>query len=132
MKGRRRQDAHRWRGPATVIARESVGRYYVGWRSRVLLVAKDQLRLATTEEAAAYELISKDMVLTADPKTYQDMTGATPPVRRAAAQPPAAPVAPMVPLQDLPRAVRALQDEPSASEKKNQAEDDEMEGLLNA
>ena len=71
MKGRRRQDALRWRGPATVIARESVGRYYVGWRSRVLLVAKDQLRLATAEEATAHEVIGKDMAMTADPKCYQ-------------------------------------------------------------
>ena len=112
MKGRRRQDALRWRGPATVIARESVGRYYVGWRSRVLLVAKDQLRLATAEEATAHEVIGKDMAMTADPKCYQDMTGAPPPARRQPAA--AAPVLP--PLQDLPRAVRALQDVPNAKQ----------------
>ena len=41
IKKRQRQDALRWRGPATVIARESVGRYYIGWRSRVRLLAKD-------------------------------------------------------------------------------------------
>ncbi len=43
-KGRQREDALRWRGPATVIARKSVGRYYVGWRSRVLLVATPSRR----------------------------------------------------------------------------------------
>ena len=63
-----------------MIATESVGRYYVGWRSRVLLVAKDQIRMATMEEAAASDTIAKDMALTADKKHYQDMTGEpTPP-----------------------------------------------------
>ena len=60
MKGRRRVDPHCWRGPATVIARESPGRYYIGWRARVLLVSKDQLRMATAEEAAAAEVIGKE------------------------------------------------------------------------
>jgi hypothetical protein len=127
MKGGRRQDAHRWCGPAMVIAREGVGRYYVGWRSRVLLVDRGQLRLATTEEAAASEPISKDMVVAADSRTYQDMTCTTPPVRRAAAQPPVVPVAPMVPLQDMPRAVMAFQDEFSPNEKRYQAEDVDLE-----
>ena len=53
INGRQRQDALRWRGLATVIARESVGRYYIGWRFRVLLVATDHIRLATMEEAVA-------------------------------------------------------------------------------
>ena len=66
-----------------MIVRESVGRYYVGWRSRVLLVAKDQIRMATMEEAAASDTIANDMALTADKKYYQDMAGeATPPPRR--------------------------------------------------
>ena len=119
MKGRQRQDALRWRGPATVIARESVGRYYVGWRSRVLMVAKDQLRLATTEEAAAHEVIGKDMAMTADPKCYQDMTGAPPPARRQPAA--AAPVLP--PLQNLPSANRALQDVLNAEQEKETGQD---------
>ena len=123
MKGRQRQDALRWRGPATVIARESVGRYYVGWRSRVLLVAKDQLRLATTEEAAAHEVIGKDMAMTADPKCYRDMTGAPPPTRRQPVA--AAPVLP--PLQNLPSAVRVLQNVPNAEQEKEK----EQERLLN-
>ena len=49
----------------------------------MLLVAKDQIRMATMEEAAASDTIAKDMALTADKKYYQDMTGeATPPPRR--------------------------------------------------
>ena len=63
VKGRQRQDALRWRGLATVIARESVGRY-IGWRSRVLLVAKDQIRLATMEEVVASYSIAKVMAMT--------------------------------------------------------------------
>ena len=119
MKGRQKQDALRWRGPATVIARESVGRYYVGWRSRVFMVAKDQLRLATTEEAAAHEVNGKDMAMTADPKCYQDMTGAPPPARRQPAA--AAPVLP--PLQNLPSANRALQDVLNAEQEKETGQD---------
>ncbi len=48
----------------------------------MLLAAKDQIRLATMEEAAASDKIAKDMALTADQKYYQDMTGAEPPQSR--------------------------------------------------
>ena len=68
MKGGQRQNALRWRGSATVVARESVGRDYVGWWSCVLVVVKAQLRLATTDEAAAHEMNGNDMAMTADPK----------------------------------------------------------------
>ena len=76
MKGRRRQDAERWRGPATVIARESQGRYYLSWRGTVLLVAKEQMRYATTLETAAADKIAKDLNLTAqkDNKSYLDVS----------------------------------------------------------
>ena len=78
MKGRMRQDVHRWRGPATVIARGSQGRYYLGWRGRVLLASKDQLRMATSLECAANDTIAQDAVLTAgeqsETKMYQDIT----------------------------------------------------------
>lgn len=77
MKGRMRSDPHRWRGPGTVIATESPGRYYLGWRGRILLVARDQLRLATAEETAAADLITQDATLTANEhakKAYHDMT----------------------------------------------------------
>ena len=63
FKGRRRRDAACWRGPATVVARESPGRYYIAWRTKLLLVSKDQLRLATMEETTAFEKIASDMRL---------------------------------------------------------------------
>ena len=128
MKGRMREDSQRWRGPATVIARKSMGRYYVGWRSRVLLVAKDQIRLATVEEAAAADTIAKDMAMTADQKFYRDVSGASAPERREEV--------PQVPtltpaLQDLPVAVRALQvaDEDTA-EKARQEIDQQLEAIM--
>jgi len=78
FKGRYRSDALRWRGPATVIDKESRGRYYISWRARVLLVSKDQLRYASTEEAAAADSIAKNATLTAnqsdDKKSYVDLT----------------------------------------------------------
>ena len=43
-----------------MIARESPGRYYVGWKARVLWVAMNQLRMVTAEEAAAAEVIAKE------------------------------------------------------------------------
>ena len=43
-------------GMRGAIARESPGRYYIGWRARVLPVSKDQLRMATAEEAAAADV----------------------------------------------------------------------------
>ena len=90
-----------------MIARESIGRYYVGWRSRVLLVAKDQIRLATMEEAAASDTIAKDMALTTDQKYYQDMTGAEAPKRRQKTEVPQVLIMPL--LRDMPEAVRALE-----------------------
>jgi hypothetical protein len=79
-KGRQREDALRWRGPATVIARESAGRYHVGCRWRVLLVSNEQIRLATMEEAGAADTVAMDLVISADQKHCQDVTGAdTPP-----------------------------------------------------
>ena len=41
----------------------------------MLLVPKDQIRMATMEEASAPDTIAKDLALTADKKCYQDMTG---------------------------------------------------------
>ena len=66
MRGRQHQDHERWRGPATVIARESQGRYYVSWRGQVLLVAREQLRHATCVEAAATEKVQEDVNVTAE------------------------------------------------------------------
>ena len=98
-----------------MIARESVGRYYVGRRSRVLLVAKDQIRMATMEEAAAADTIAKDLALTADKKYYQDMPEdgkQTPAPRRKQKESvmtrvPQVPAMPL--LEDMPEAVKALE-----------------------
>ena len=96
-----------------MIARENVGRYYVGWRSRVLLVAKDQIRMATMEEAAASDTIAKDLALTADKKYYQDMTGEPtppPPPPRRRQKENVVPQVPAMPLlRDMPEAGRALE-----------------------
>ena len=75
MKSRGRQDAKKWRGPATVIARESQGRYFLAWRGSVLLVAKEQMRYATTLEASSADKVATDLNLTAkrDDKAYLDV-----------------------------------------------------------
>jgi hypothetical protein len=125
-KGCWRRNALRRRGLAMVIAR-------VGWRSCAFLSAQDQLHLVTTEEAAAYEIVGKDMVLTHDLRTYQGRTRApSPPVRRPPVQPQplVVLVAPMRPLHDMPRAVRTLQDALSANEGKDQARKEELERVL--
>jgi len=64
LKGRNRQDPHRWRGPATIVSPDGDSRYFVSWRGRVLLTARDQLRLATGEESAAAAAIGEDALLT--------------------------------------------------------------------
>jgi hypothetical protein len=76
FKGRQRKDAKRWRGPATVIAKENEHgtRYYVSWRSKILLVATEQIRLATPEENSA-ALIAKDATLTAHDLRAEGNTG---------------------------------------------------------
>jgi hypothetical protein len=79
-KGRHRADPHRWRGPATIIAQEGQGKYFVGWRSRVLLVARSQLRLASAEEAAAFSEAKDDLkdvykkMDVGEGKTFVDLT----------------------------------------------------------
>jgi len=83
MKGRRRTDSHRWRGPATVVARESPGRYFISWRGRICLAAKDQLRMATSIEAAAAEEVATNATVTAEnmgeDKSYADVTNVSEP-----------------------------------------------------
>ena len=66
MRGRNRQDHERWRGPATVIARESQGCYYLNWRGPVVFVAKEQMRHAMSLEAAAADQVQKDVSITAE------------------------------------------------------------------
>ena len=58
-----------------MIARESQGRYHVGWSRQALLVAKEQMRHATSTEAVAVEQVQKDVGITAerDDKQYKDV-----------------------------------------------------------
>ncbi len=76
----------------------------------MLLVAGDQIRLATMEEAGAAETIAKDMAISADQTHYQDMTGAEPAPKRPQ-KPPQRPM--LTALRDMPEAVNALQLRPS-------------------
>ena len=54
-RGRNRQDPERWRGPATVVARQGTSRYFIAYRAKVLLVAREQMRHATSMENAAVD-----------------------------------------------------------------------------
>jgi len=83
FKGRNRSDPTRWRGPATVVARESHNKWYIGWRARCLLVARENLRNATMEECAAAEQISKEATLTADQRNFEDTTTQAAPANRS-------------------------------------------------
>ncbi|CAE8672228.1 unnamed protein product [Polarella glacialis] len=65
-KGRMRPDPARWRGPATVIAVEDGKKCYISWRGRCLLVTREQLRLASQEEAQSWEWIAKDTAMTGE------------------------------------------------------------------
>ena len=77
------------------------------------VVAKDQIRMATMEEAAASDTIAKDLALTADKKYYEDMTGEPtppPPPPRRRRKENVVPQVPAMPLlRDMPEAVRALE-----------------------
>ena len=88
-RGRLRQDPEWWRGPATVIAKQGASRYFVAYRAIVLLIAREQMRHATSIENAAAERIVDDMdQVSPDPdrsRTYQDVTDED-------AQPPIAPL----------------------------------------
>ena len=51
-KAQRRYVPGIWRGPATVLVRESHKRYFVSWRGRCLLLSEENMRWATGEELA--------------------------------------------------------------------------------
>ena len=77
-----------WRGPATILTRESKERYFASWRGRALLLAAPNIRLATKEELALREPAKEDAddlgELLRDPhreKTYKDQTRLKPPPR---------------------------------------------------
>eukprot|EP00971_Amphidinium_carterae_P351628 6492198-Amphidinium_carterae.1 len=52
-------DGKRWRGPATVLAREGERRYYVSWRTRLLLCAGEQLRPASVRETRLNQILTE-------------------------------------------------------------------------
>eukprot|EP00971_Amphidinium_carterae_P330263 6463201-Amphidinium_carterae.2 len=51
-------EGKRWRGPGTVLAREGERRYYVSWRSRLLLCAGEQLRPASVRETRLHQVMT--------------------------------------------------------------------------
>ena len=80
-----------WRGPATVLVREGQRRYFVSWRGRALLIAQENMRLATKEELALNEPAKQDAEeighLLRDPlreNAYRDQTHMAPPPLRPA------------------------------------------------
>jgi hypothetical protein len=77
-KGRLRADPGRWRGPALVISADGETRYYLSWRGKILLAAREQLRLASAEEAAAFKHIARDAAMTgssvSEEPVYEDYT----------------------------------------------------------
>ena len=73
-RGRRREDPKRWRGPATVIAKEGDHRFYIAYRGTIMLVAREQIRLATRIEQAADSIVEDMAQLEQrDDKSYQDI-----------------------------------------------------------
>ena len=83
-----------WRGPGTILVREQQKRYFVSWRGRLLLLAEENLRLATKEEPTLTEPVREEMVdlqgVLRDPmrdNSYEDMRGARPPPARPRKRP---------------------------------------------
>lgn len=89
QRGRLRQDPERWRGPATVIAKQGASRYFVAYRAEVLLIVREQMQRSSSIENAAAERIVDDMdFVSQDPdrsRTYQYVADED-------AQPPIAPL----------------------------------------
>jgi hypothetical protein len=78
-----------WRGPSTVITKEQGKRYFISWRGRLLLLAEENLRLATREELALTEDVNDEMVdlgdVLRDParlNVYEDLRQKPPPPRQ--------------------------------------------------
>lgn len=57
---RRYERGGAWRGPATILCREGQRRYFASWRGRALLLAQENIRLATKEEMALNEPAKMD------------------------------------------------------------------------
>ena len=78
-----------WRGPATVLVQEKHKRYFVSWRGRLLLLAEENMRLATKEELAMSEPIREEVLdlqgMLRDPmrsNAYEDLREIKPPPKR--------------------------------------------------
>lgn len=78
-----------WRGPATVLVQEKHKRYFVSWRGRLLLLAEENMRLATKEELAMTEPIREEVLdlqgMLRDPmrsNAYEDLREVKPPPKR--------------------------------------------------
>ena len=78
-----------WRGPATVVVKEAIKKYFVSWRGRLLLLAEENLRLATKDELALNEPVREEIIdlqgVLRDPSrsnSYQDMRSLQPPPSR--------------------------------------------------
>lgn len=83
-----------WRGPGTILVREQQKRYFVSWRGRLLLLAEENLRLATKEELTLTEPVREEMVdlqgVLRDPmrdNSYEDMRSVRPPPARPRKRP---------------------------------------------
>ena len=71
-RGRRREDAERCWGPATVVAKESISRYYEANLTKILSVARKQMRDAACLETAASEDIANDVDLVGQSEDRSD------------------------------------------------------------
>ena len=78
-----------WRGPATILIQERGKRYFTSWRGRLLLLAEENIRLATREELALTEEVKDEIHdlqdMLRDPtrsNAYRDLRDAKPPPRR--------------------------------------------------
>ena len=78
-----------WRGPATVLTKEQQKRYFISWRGRLLLVAEENLRLATRKEMALTEPVREEVLdlqgALRDPErsnVFQDLRDIKPPPTR--------------------------------------------------
>ena len=78
-----------WRAPSTIITKEQGKRYFASWRGRLLLLAEENLRLATREELALTEEVRDEMVdlgdVLRDParsNIYEDLRQKPPPPRQ--------------------------------------------------
>ena len=84
-KGRNRADPGRWRGPALTLIREKHNRYFVSWHGRLLLLAGENMRPASSEESAAFDIIHDEAEAfkkeweEAGPPNYTDKSDDPPP-----------------------------------------------------